>query len=409
MIEQQRSIWQAVRVRCRRHPLITLLAATVVLVVGGTTAVVVTAGGDSDGNSGFWGDLVGTVGGRHHDSTGCGPSPPGRSVPRSCSPSAAAALAAGHDPAIAARGWSSGASGLEARDGRFSSWRRSPVTMIGTWADADAATQAEMYALMELSGWNGDIDIAIGGTDLTSDEDYERAAAGVYLERWKQQAVKLQQARAGKAGITYVRPFHEFNGDWYTGWQVTSKNLASYKAAFTLMAKTIREACPVKCKIVWSPNNDTSAGSASVSDAYPGDTVVDVIGVDYYNAHGNVVANTRDAWVRARDVGTVQEPVGPEKWRQFAQARGKPLAFPEWGLRPEGGGGDDVEFIRGMHEFMSRHAAHPGERNIAGKVVYDVYFNVPLDSDQFLIMGGPNVRSSALYQNLRWGTATFLN
>lgn len=85
------------------------------------------------------------------------------------------------------------------------------------------------------------------------------------------------------------------------------------------------------------------------------------------------------------------------------------MAFPEWALRHEEGGGDDVEFIRGMHEFMSAHAAHPGDSDVAGKVIYDVYFNIAMDSDQFLIMNGPNVKASAQYRRLHWGTATFLS
>lgn len=84
------------------------------------------------------------------------------------------------------------------------------------------------------------------------------------------------------------------------------------------------------------------------------------------------------------------------------------MAFPEWGLRHEDGGGDDVEFIRGMHEFMSAYAAHPGDSDVAGKVIYDVYFNVEMDSDQFLIKDGPNVKASAQYRRLRWGNAAFL-
>jgi acetyl esterase/lipase len=304
-------------------------------------------------------------------------------------------------------GWSSGASGDGVAMGSFESWRGSPVTMAGTWNDSDAASQTDLPTLAsEFKNWNGDLDVAVGGTVLGSGESYAEAAKGAYLDRWTAMAKNLQSLRGDKAGTTFARPFHEFNGDWYANWRVTPGNVADYQKAFRLMAQTIRANCP-RCKVVWSPNNGTSSGSASPLDAYPGDAYVDVIGVDSYNANGATVVTSPQTWQEYADATNGPNPVGPEAWRKFAESRGKPISFPEWGLNSGGGGGDDPAYIQGMHDWMAEHAAKPGETNLGGKVVYDVYFNIAMGgNDGFLIKDGPNPQAARAYTTLAWGNTT---
>ena len=68
--------------------------------------------------------------------------------------------------------------------------------------------------------------------------------------------------------------------------------------------------------------------------AYPGDDVVDIIGVDVYN---------RGGWARVqRKLDYAQD---------LAVRHGKPMSIPEWGLWvPETG--DDPEFIQNMYDWM---------------------------------------------------------
>ena len=87
-------------------------------------------------------------------------------------------------------------------------------------------------------------------------------------------------------------------------------------------------------------------------------------------------------------------------------SNGKPICLPEWGLNHGGSGGDDPAYIRGMHDWMTEHAAHPGDPDVAGKVVYDVYFNIAMGGDSgFLIKGGPNPAAAQLYASLPWGSS----
>jgi len=304
------------------------------------------------------------------------------------------------------RGWASGASGPGVADGSFAGWRGSPVTVAATWNDGDAASQTDLPTLKgEFKDWSGDLDVAVGGTELGSGESYAQAAQGAYVQRWTTMAQNLQTARGDKPGTTFVRPFHEFNGNWYENWFVTPDRLEDYKKSFRLMAQTVRANCP-RCKIVWSPGNGGSTGAARIADAWPGDDVVDVVGVDTYNANGNTRVTDPQSWQEYLGATNDGQPVGPEAWRQFAASHGKPISFPEWGLNSGGGGGDDPQFIQGMHDWMAQNAATAGDPNLAGKVLYDVYFNIAMgDNTGFVIKDGPNPQAGKLYTSLRWGNS----
>jgi len=303
-------------------------------------------------------------------------------------------------------GWTSGASGAGVADGSFGAWRGSPVAIAGTWDDGDAASQTQLPTLTgEYASWSGDLDVAVGGTVLHTGESYAEAARGAYVQRWTAMAANLQALRGSRPGLTYVRPFHEFNGNWYPNWFVTPANVADYRTAFRLFASTLRAGCP-RCKVVWSAGNSSSGGAAPIADAYPGDDVVDVVGIDSYDANGNTIVTDGAAWTRYAEATRGADPVGPEAWRRFALSHGKPLCFPEWGLNHGSGGGDDAAYIQGMHDWMTEHAARPGDPDVSGKVVYDVYFNIAMGGDSgFLIKGGPNVAAGRLYTSLSWGTS----
>jgi len=78
-----------------------------------------------------------------------------------------------------------------------------------------------------------------------------------------------------------------------------------------------------------------------LEDWYPGNDVVDIIGIDAYDAG---VPNGQNRWNRIYN-----QPDGIKAVQQFAAAHGKPLSLPEWGLTPSGtatlGGGSDPSYI----------------------------------------------------------------
>lgn len=77
------------------------------------------------------------------------------------------------------------------------------------------------------------------------------------------------------------------------------------------------------------------------TECYPGDDVVDIIGMDSYD---QPPARTFDE--------QVSEPYGLQKQVDFAAEHGKPISFPEWGLFRNG---DSPEYMRRMLEWIDLH------------------------------------------------------
>jgi hypothetical protein len=309
-------------------------------------------------------------------------------------------------------GWYAGATGQGVLDGDFAAWLGQPIGVVGTWNDTTAEVQSGQPSLTgELAGWKGAIDIAVAGTVLGSGETYARAARGDFDQRWKQAAATIAEARKGATGPTFVRPWHEFNGDWYGEWAVNAQTVEDYRAAFRRFAGILEAAMP-GLYVVWSPN-DGNHQDLPVSQMYPGDDVVDVIAPDSYDWTGSSQIDQAAVrqYMNRSDGG---EPAGVETWRQFAQRHGKPMGLPEWGLCSRSGcGGDHPAYVEAMNAWMTENAntatwqlGQPIPRQAAGKLLYSIYFNTVHQGDRgFLIRGGPNARSSEVFRQLRWGTA----
>jgi len=308
-------------------------------------------------------------------------------------------------------GWYAGASGLGVSEGTFQTWLGQPVTMAGTWADQNARAQERLTPLTgEFRSWKGAMDLAVGGTVLGSSESYAAAARGAYDARWRTAAATLAARRGRSAAPTFVRLFHEMNGFWYRNWRVTAANVADYRAAHGRYVRILRRAMP-SVLVSWSPHFRDHSG-LPIEQWYPGDDVVDCIAPDYYD-DGSLPWNTVPAWnAAADDVDRLGNPLGPEAWRRFALEHGKPLCFPEIGLKPVKGSTDHPEWIRAFNAWLNVHAnrtvwqlGQPVPAQAAGTVLYTVYFNVPHDGKSgFTIYGrGANPKSSKVFRSLTWG------
>lgn len=318
-------------------------------------------------------------------SPSAGPSP-------SASPPGRRAAAAGSAAGIPVA-WHSGAAGDTAVDGSFAAWRGEPLQIMGTWNDTTAASQRDIGTLSTYAGWNGDLDLAIGA--LAPGESWSQAASGAYADRWTQAVRNIRAARSGKPGMVYVRFAHEMTGDWFT-WKVNSGNVADFKTAWRLFHGILKREYP-RAKLVFSPN-DGNHSDVSVDQIWPGDAVVDVVGPDTYDGYPNHTSESDwQEWLTAEGNG----PKGPGAWRAFAAAHGKPLAFPEWGIRNM----DNPFFITKMHEFLASCAPRPGDTDLAGKCIYDIYFNITNSGNAgFKVYGGPNPRAGDAYRRQTWGT-----
>jgi hypothetical protein len=133
------------------------------------------------------------------------------------------------------------------------------------------------------STWPGYIDMGV-------------AATGTYNAQW---LASLQAAAAGTpATVRAVRIWQEINGNWFN-WSVNQTGYtsidgtpngapwpaASIIAAWRNMAAQVRTAFP-QAVIEWNVNIGTGwpgqPGNGSGYDLYPGDDLVDVVGIDAY-------------------------------------------------------------------------------------------------------------------------------
>ena len=169
-------------------------------------------------------------------------------------------------------------------------------------------------------------------------------AAGAY------DAVFIATARAliqNDHADAVIRIGWEFNGDWMP-W-TAMHDPESYKLYFRRIVEIMRDAPGQKFRFEWCPNHGRKA--MDPTDAYPGDDVVDIIGMDVYAETWD--ASTSDPEKRFEYF--LDQPFGLKWHRDFARERGKPISYPEWGVgtRPDGHGvGDDPVFIEGMADWF---------------------------------------------------------
>ena len=171
-------------------------------------------------------------------------------------------------------------------------------------------------------------------------------AAGAY------DAVFIATARAliqNDLADAVIRVGWEFNGEWMP-W-TAMHDPENYKLYFRRIVGIMRDAPGQKFRFEWCPNHGRKA--MDPTDAYPGDDVVDIIGMDVYAETWD--ASTSDPEKRFEYF--LDQPFGLKWHRDFARERGKPISYPEWGVgtRPDGHGvGDDPVFIEGMADWFEQ-------------------------------------------------------
>jgi hypothetical protein len=170
----------------------------------------------------------------------------------------------------------------------------------------------------------------------TEDPSLQHVGAGMY-DAYIQQIGQLFL----KHGYpnAFIRLGHEFEGNWYPWGLLGGANDMDYTnfiAAFRHVAGILKTISPT-FTIVWNPGCGYYAQAMDDVKAYPGDDVVDVIGVDCYDDGSGVSHIFSGSY-------------GMNQWGQFAQQHNKPIALPEWGLM---GGNDDPAYIQAMYTFMT--------------------------------------------------------
>lgn len=186
----------------------------------------------------------------------------------------------------------------------------------------------------------------------------ELGAAGRYDRYARQLATTLVSAGMGDA---VIRLGHEMNGTWYH--DSLGNDPAQYgdwTAYWARIVEVMRSVPGADFLFDWNVN----AGYRPIPFAryYPGDGVVDVIGIDIYDS--GMPGDPRDAAVRWKRLQ--EEPGGLDQIVAFAREHGKPLSFPEWGVvsTADGGLGDDPVYVAGIAATVE-----------SNKVLYQAYFD----------------------------------
>ncbi len=168
-------------------------------------------------------------------------------------------------------------------------------------------------------------------------------AAGVYAQHARALARNLIAAGLGNS---VIRLAHEANG---TGF---SYSLGTTRQDFTLWRQFWRDTVIAMRSVrgahflfdwcvnaYWRP--------IPLSLWYPGNDVVDIIGIDAYDAG---VPVGQDRWTRL-----YTQPDGIASVLRFAKTHGKPVSLPEWGLwSPKSGlgGSDDPNYVNHIAEVI---------------------------------------------------------
>lgn len=288
-------------------------------------------------------------------------------------------------PAAAVSGlpWSSGA--VSEDDAAFAEWRGRPLDNITTWPNRetwDVIRNPDVYGAISSAAGFPLLTIGIAMLPEQEAASYAQCATGAYDRYYADVGRTL--VRLGR-GDTIVRLGWEANGDWYA-WAIGT-DVENYKTCFRRQVQAMRSTAP-NVRIDWNMNKESKM-PGSVADAYPGDDVVDIIGVDFYDMYPGYPDQA--AW--DADYNSTQNggPRGLGTWLEFARSHGKKLSVPEWGLNTGTGGGTDSAFYVGaMHAFF---------RDNAADIAYETYFN--LQDPSFMIFpAGKNPQGSARYREL---------
>lgn len=214
-----------------------------------------------------------------------------------------------------------------------------------------------------------------GAGEPVSLEEGAKGTYNIYFQRLAENLVKYG------LGETIVRVGWEFNGGWYI-WRVQNAGKAqAFAGYFRQIVQTMR-AVPgaEKLTFVWNPAMEPH-WSYPPEKAWPGDDVVDYIGLDVYDQcwAPNTYpipqdATEEEALTRQKRVWNTitnnEKTYGLPYWVKFAATHNKPLAIPEWGVcnrKDKHGGGDNSFFIEEMFRFIY---------NPANNVAFECYFDV---------------------------------
>jgi hypothetical protein len=242
----------------------------------------------------------------------------------------------------------SDASGVQAI-ARFAGWLGAPVTVGHTylpgqhWDDLEGAD----WVLDPWSQWRRadpgrlfvlNVPMVAPNEPPLSDGAsailLRRGAGGAYNDHFRTLAQRLIDRGVGDAIIVLG---WEMNGTTYT--DRCGPDPSAWRRYWRRIVATMRSVPGEQFRFDFAPVRGVH--QVPWQRCYPGDDVVDIIGMDSYDQHPG---RSFHDFVHQTD--------GLLDHAQFAKEHGKPMSFPEWGLYDYG---DDPSYIRAMYAWIAAH------------------------------------------------------
>ena len=143
--------------------------------------------------------------------------------------------------------------------------------------------------------------------------------------------------------------FNLSNSIWFAG--TTQAQFAQWIAAFRHIVQVMRAVPGQQFKFDW--NFSYGSSSMDAADAYPGNDVVDIIGIDVYDM------TWEGTTPQARWNDYLNAPLGLQWLVARAKLLGKPFSIPEWGVGTSydgHGAGDDPYFVQHMSAWIKANS-----------------------------------------------------
>ncbi|MER7824365.1 glycosyl hydrolase [Streptomyces sp. NPDC096097] len=204
------------------------------------------------------------------------------------------------------------------------------VSFLEDWADWRRAEDDRLFVL--------NVPMQERNEDRVSDHQVARliraGAAGRFDRHFQRLAERLVEL--GVPDTVIVLGW-EMNGVTYT--HRCAPDPENWKVYWKRIVNTMRAVPGQKFRFDFAPNRGTDA--IGWTKCYPGDDVVDVIGMDSYDQGPGQTFDDQ-----------ITQPYGLQQQVDFAKAHGKPISYPEWGLFRRG---DNPEYVRRMMKWIAQH------------------------------------------------------
>ena len=208
-----------------------------------------------------------------------------------------------------------------------------------------------------------------------ADGDYERYATGLG-----------QNLVAHGAGNLIIRLGLEANGSWeadYVG--TTSTEMKDWAKCYDNEVTAMRAVPGAKFLFVWNPNICTA--DIALSQWYPGNSYVDIIGADAYDEDCQTLETVaQEGWTAFSTDSSSLGSSSPDfpslaNIESFAVKNRKPMSLPEWGLEA---GDDDPAYVTDLAKIFA-----------AADFSFESYFD--LNDDGIAPLGSTIPNATAAY------------